>query len=594
MAGRIPREFIDQLLARVDIVELIDGRVKLKKAGRNYNACCPFHNEKSPSFTVAQDKQFYHCFGCGAHGNAIDFIMEYDRLEFPDAVEELASQAGLEVVREQSNYSSNGSGGNAPRSAPPSNSAKFTDHYSLMQWSAQYFQQALRQHPEKQRVIDYIRSRGLDESIVSKFGIGFAPPGWDNLLGQQRGNNSGQKLLTDCGMVIEKEDGKRYDRFRDRLMFPIHDRRGRVVGFGGRVMGDDTPKYLNSPETPIFHKGHELYGLYEVRQASRNPERVLVVEGYMDVVALAQHGIDYAVASLGTATTAEHIQALIRTAKSEVVCCYDGDRAGREAAWRALETALPLLRSGTALKFMFLPDGEDPDTLVRQEGQEAFEQRISNASSLSDYLFSQLTKQADLSNEEGKGHLAKLTRDLINKVNDEDLRLAFANRLAQVLSWHDHKLEQFLKREAKPAQLALKKTSKGRGTPLRHAITLLLHQPQLGHQLQRQTALAHLNLNGVALLSEMLEFCRQQPLTTAQLLERFRERPEHGVLRKLMGQKLAVEENLGSEFTDCLSWLNQRFLEQMFETLNQKARDGSITKDELRQLQWLTKELVSA
>ncbi|WP_298441468.1 DNA primase [uncultured Ferrimonas sp.] len=592
MAGRIPREFIDQLLARVDIVELIDGRVKLKKAGRNYHACCPFHNEKTPSFTVAQDKQFYHCFGCGAHGNAIDFVMEYDRLEFPDAVEELSSQAGLEVVREQSTYRS-GSGGNAPRSAPPSNSAKFTDHYSLMQWAANFFQQALQQHPEKQRVIEYIQGRGLDSDTVTKFGIGFAPPGWDNLLKQQRGNFQGEKLLTDCGMVIEKEGGKRYDRFRDRLMFPIHDRRGRVVGFGGRVMGDDTPKYLNSPETPIFHKGHELYGLYEVRQASRTPERVLVVEGYMDVVALAQHGIDYAVASLGTATTSDHVQALVRTAKSEVVCCYDGDRAGREAAWRAVETALPLLRSGTALKFMFLPDGEDPDSLVRQEGKDAFEVRIGQATSLSDYLFSHVMKQADMSNDEGKAHMAKLVTDLINKINDDSLRQVFGQRLARELAWDEHKLNRFLKQETKPAQQSLKKAAQGRGTPLRHAIALLLHQPQLGFELPPQTALQHLNLNGVSLLREMLELCRQQPLTTAQLLERFRERPEQGILRKLMGWQFAVEENLNKEFTDCLSWLNQRFLEQMSETLNQKARDGSITPDEIRQLQWLNIRLAS-
>ncbi|MFI3246348.1 MAG: DNA primase [Ferrimonas sp.] len=593
MAGRIPREFIDQLLARIDIVELIDGRVKLKKAGRNYQACCPFHNEKSPSFTVAQDKQFYHCFGCGAHGNAIDFVMEYDRLEFPDAIEELAAQVGLEVVREQSTFRGNKNGQASRYTSAPSNSAKFQDHYALMESVAQYYGQALQQHPEKQRVQAYVQGRGLDSHTIEKYGIGFAPPGWDCLLSQHRNNPATQKQLAECGMLIEKEDGKRYDRFRDRLMFPIRDRRGRVVGFGGRVMGDDTPKYLNSPETPIYHKGHELYGLYEVRQAQRNPECVLVVEGYMDVVALSQHGVDYAVASLGTATTSEQIQALIRTAQKEVVCCYDGDRAGRDAAWRALETALPLLRSNTALKFMFLPDGEDPDSLIRHEGKALFEQRIEKAMGLSDYLFSQLQQQVNLSNDEGKAHLAKLASEQLAKLNDDALRQVLVARLARELAWDEHKLSRFLVREQKTGQRPLKQASQGRGTPLRHAIALLLHQPQLGYQLPQQSALQHLEMNGVPLLCEMLDVCRPQQLTSAQLLERFRERQEYGILRKLLGWHFAVEDNLNQEFTDCLSWLNQRFFEQMSEALNQKARNGTITQDEIRQLQWLHKELAS-
>ncbi|SHH94945.1 DNA primase [Ferrimonas marina] len=587
VAGRIARDFIDQLLSRVDIVELIDGRVKLKKAGKNYHACCPFHNEKTPSFTVSQDKQFYHCFGCGAHGNAIDFIMEYDRLEFPDAIEDLASTVGMEVVREASTPNSQ-----SPRTSAPRPKGGSDDHYSLMQWAARYYQQQLRQHDEKERVIDYIKGRGLDGETVQKFGIGFAPPGWDALMSQKKGDNRAVHLLAECGMLIEKEGtGRKYDRFRDRLMFPIQDRRGRVIAFGGRVLGDGTPKYLNSPETPIFHKSHELYGLYQVRQAHRSPERVLVVEGYMDVVALAQNGIDYAVASLGTSTTAEHIQLLMRTAGSEVVCCYDGDRAGREAAWRALETALPMLKSGKALKFMFLPDGEDPDSLVRQEGKDAFEQRIAEAMPLSDYLFNHQLESADLSSDEGKSRFISGIKPLIEQIADDVLKETLLQRLETELGWgaRQHFSQPSPKGNPKPLQQA----QQGRGTPLRHAIALLLHKPALGHDLEPQVALQQLNLKGVALLAEMLELCRSTSLTTGQLLERFRGRPEEAILKKLMAWPFAVEDNLESEFADCISWLNQRFLEQLSESLNQKARNGTITVEEIRQMHSLNAALAS-
>lgn len=336
----IPRDFINELIARTDIVELIDRRVPLKKAGKNHSACCPFHSEKSPSFTVSRDKQFYHCFGCGAHGNAIDFLMEYDRLEFVDAIEDLAGQLGLDVPREQ---------GGKRRDDGLSR-----DLYQLMEEANNFYQNQLRSHADRQKVLDYLALRGLSDTIVKQFGIGFAPDGWDGLLSRYRNNPDAQDKLLTGGMLIAKDGGSRYDRFRDRLMFPIRDRRGRVVGFGGRVLGDGTPKYLNSPETPIFHKGSELYGLYELKQNYRDPQRVLIVEGYMDVVALAQFGVDYAVASLGTSTTAEQFQLLLRNAK-EVICCYDGDNAGFEAAWRALETALPLLKPQDQVRFIFLP-----------------------------------------------------------------------------------------------------------------------------------------------------------------------------------------------------------------------------------------------
>ncbi|BDY06501.1 DNA primase [Ferrimonas sp. YFM] len=570
MAGRIPRDFIDQLLARVDIVDLIDARVKLKKTGKNHSACCPFHNEKSPSFTVSQDKQFYHCFGCGAHGNALDFVMEYDRLEFLDAIEDLASTVGLEVPREQG------------QSARQQQAPKLTSHYELMDWAARFFQLQLRKHAQRQKVIDYIRSRGLDGETVKKFGIGFAPDGWDNLQSQHKQNPTGLNVLTECGMLIAKEGGGRsYDRFRDRLMFPIRDRRGRVVAFGGRVLGDGTPKYLNSPETPIFHKGRELYGLYELKQHDRNPARILVVEGYMDVVALAQHGVPYAVASLGTSTTADQMQLLVRTSK-QVICCYDGDNAGREAAWRAMETALPHLRDGIQLKFMFLPDGEDPDSLVRKQGKEAFEALVEKAMPLSDYLFDTLLSDADLSSQEGKAHLASTMEPLLNKVPDGLLKESLFARLRTELGWGADSL-----RQRSAPQVVQPTGAQGRGTPVRRAIALLQQQPSLGHNMPVQEELQHLEMAGLPLLREMLEICRPEPLTTGQLMERFRGRPEHGTLCKLLNWKLELSDESAyrQEFTDCLLWLNQRFFEQMSEQLQRKARDGSISTDELRQLQ---------
>lgn len=369
MAGLIPRSFIDDILARTDIVELIHSRVKLKKAGRDYQACCPFHHEKTPSFTVSPKKQFYHCFGCHAHGNAISFLMEYDKLEFIDAVEELAAMHGLEIPYEKS-----------PHFAGNSVKNKRT-LYELMREIAQFYQQQLLKHIPPQH---YLQQRGLSPEIIQRFQIGFVPNTSNAVLRKFGANVELQQNLFDAGMLSRNELGDVYDRFRHRIMFPIRDRRGRYIAFGGRVLGDEKPKYLNSPECTIYHKGNELYGLFEALQVNDSPEMLLVVEGYMDVVALAQFGVDYAVASLGTATTPEQIQVAFR-ATEQLVCCYDADRAGRDAAWRALENALPFLEDGRQLKFIFLPDGEDPDTFIRQYGKAAFEDYLKNAQSLSDF-----------------------------------------------------------------------------------------------------------------------------------------------------------------------------------------------------------------
>ncbi|MFO7640890.1 MAG: DNA primase, partial [Candidatus Competibacteraceae bacterium] len=377
MAGRIPQEFLDRLLGRVDLVDIVNARVPLRRAGREFMACCPFHAEKTPSFSVSPQKQFYYCFGCGVHGNAIDFLMAYERLEFLDAVEELARVAGLDL----------------PKTGGDDGSTRV-----LLEWVAQadrFFRRQLREHPARQRAVDYLRQRGLTGRIAKVFGIGYAPPGWENLSRALRTAGAAVEDLSTAGLVARDEQGRPRDRFRDRIIFPIRDRRGRAIAFGGRALdGDTTPKYLNSPETPLFHKSSELYGLYEARAHSRALQRLVVVEGYMDVVALAQHEVTYAVATLGTATTAEHIERLFRVV-DDLVFCFDGDRAGRVAGWRALETALPFLRDGRRIGFLFLPEGDDPDTLVRREGQAAFEQRLTQATPLADYLFAELRAQTD-------------------------------------------------------------------------------------------------------------------------------------------------------------------------------------------------------
>jgi DNA primase len=566
MAGKIPQHFIDDLLNRVDIIELIDGRVPLKKAGREYHACCPFHSEKTPSFTVSPTKQFYHCFGCGAHGTAIGFLMEYDNMEFVEAIEELAKGAGVEVPREVSE--------NRPRqdkSAP--------DLYDLMQRATNFYSQQLRIHPESNPAVDYLKGRGLSGEVVRDFNIGYAPPGWDNLFKAMGGQNP--QLLITAGLLVEKEGGKRYDRFRDRIMFPIRDRRGRVIAFGGRVLGDDKPKYLNSPETPIFHKGHELYGLYEARQAFRELPRLLVVEGYMDVVALAQYGIRYAVASLGTAVTPEHLEQLFR-ASDEVVFCFDGDRAGRDAAWRGLEIALPLMRDGRRLRFMFMPDGEDPDTLVRQIGSEAFEQQLTRAPSLDEFLIEQFKLQGDFKRMDGQARLVEQSRPLLAKLPEGIYRHKLLERLSPLANIAPDKLAQMLglsSTSAAPNRMRHQPPSRPNGqkqqpSQLRHAITLLLQHPGLAASAGDPQRFAALQQPGVSLLIELIELLQSRPhLSTAALLEHWRGHDEERHLFTLAQQELllnAEQDDMEKEFLGALRGLEQQMLRQREQELSQK------------------------
>lgn len=575
MAGRIPRVFINDLLARTDIIDLIDARVKLKKQGKNYHACCPFHNEKTPSFTVNGEKQFYHCFGCGAHGNAIDFLMNYDKLEFVESVEELAAMHNLDVPFEA---------GSGPG---PIERHQRQNLYQLLEGLNTFYQQSLAQSGAE-NARQYLVKRGLSPEVIQHFAIGYAPAGWDNALKRFGQNAENKKTLIDAGMLVTNDQGRSYDRFRERVMFPIRDKRGRVIGFGGRVVGDGLPKYLNSPETDIFHKGRQLYGLYEAQQSHPDPERLLVVEGYMDVVALAQYGINYAVASLGTSTTADHIQLLFR-ATNNVICCYDGDRAGRDAAWRALETALPFMTDGRQLRFMFLPEGEDPDTLVRKEGKAAFEARMEEAQPLSAFLFNSLLPQVDLTSPDGRTRLSTLALPLIGQVPGETLRIFLRQELGNKLGILDEsQLERLLPRQTEspsaPAATGLKRTT------MRILIGLLIQNPQLAPLVPSLTGLEQAKMAGLGLFSELVETCLGQPgLTTGQLLELYRGRKEAATLEKLaMWDDIADKDIAEKTFTDALNHMFDAVLELRLTELIARARTAGLTAEEREEVRIIT------
>ncbi|MGQ4497719.1 DNA primase [Vibrio parahaemolyticus] len=577
MAGHIPRSFIDDLLARLDIVDIIDARVKLKKKGKNYGACCPFHNEKTPSFSVSQEKQFYHCFGCGAHGNAIDFMMEFERLEFVEAIEELASYLGLDVPREQR------SGGSGQfKSGPQASSSEKRSLYDLMGSIAQFYRNQLKQ-PSSKVAIEYLKDRGLSGEIVQKFGIGYVADEWDLVRKNFGQNKDNQDMLVTGGMLIENDKGNRYDRFRGRIMFPIRDRRGRVIGFGGRVLGEGTPKYLNSPETPIFHKGKELYGLYEVLQAHREPAQILVVEGYMDVVALAQYGVDYSVASLGTSTTGDHIQMLFRQTNT-VVCCYDGDRAGKEAAWRALENALQFLKTGNTLKFLFLPDGEDPDSYVRKYGKAAFEQQIEQATPLSSYLFDNLIElhQINLGNNEGKSALRAYASALIDKIPDPYFQ-ELLEKLLDERTGFDNRLRQPRKKISETRPQPHKEIKR---TPMREVIALLIQNPSYAQMVPNLSSVRDLSIPGLSLFADVLDKCQAHPhINTGQLLEHWRNSQNEALLSRLASWDIPLDEDNQEEiFLDSLDKIIAQCVEKQIENLQAKARSVGLSAEEKREL----------
>ena len=551
MRGRIPREFIDELLARLDVVEVINRRVPLKKAGKDFKACCPFHNEKTPSFTVSRPKQFYHCFGCGVSGTAITFLMEFEHLSFPEAVEELAGEAGLEV--------------------PDTGPARSGDNPTLplleiLGEASRYYKDQLRSHTDASTTIAYLKQRGLTGEIAAQFDLGYAPTGWDN-LSSTAGNEEKLDLMVKAGLISKRESGGHYDRFRARVIFPIHDSKGRVIAFGGRLLDKGEPKYLNSPETPVFHKGSELYNLHRARSAIAQQQLSIVVEGYMDVLALAQHGIDHCVATLGTATTTTHLQRLFRLAPS-IVFCFDGDRAGRDAARRALEIALPLLESGRQVSFLFLPDGEDPDSVVREQGADRFRMLIESATPLPDLLFDTLLNQTDLTRMDGKARLATLARPLVSRVPEGPLRELMQQRLSDLTGVAPTGPGG---PPATPPTVPYKRASarSKRLSPMATAISVLVQHPQLAAGLDLPTAVVDThNDPGVQLLAKVHGLARENPqLTTGSLIERFRGNEQQPTLEKLASRNHLVDDD-GLEI----------FLAETFATLASQSIDDAIAE----------------
>jgi DNA primase len=636
MSGRIPRAFIDELIARTDIVELIGARVPLKRAGREYKACCPFHDEKTASFWVSPDKQFYHCFGCGAHGTALGFLMEFDRLAFPEAVEELATRHGLTVPHEGPTSSiGTQRSGTEDASGPPGNAESTTQLYGLLAEAADFFRSAFA-GSESARA--YAARRGLNSEYLERFGIGYAPDSWNELLRRLGSSERAVRDLLAVGLIIERDGAARdaaagsaqgagsldpaastpsaaalrarcYDRFRDRLMFPIRDTRGRVIGFGGRVLDVGEPKYLNSPETVLFHKGRELYGLYETRLSRQPLRRLIVVEGYMDAVRLHQAGLPYAVATLGTATTAEHLRRAFRLV-SEIVFAFDGDRAGRAAAWRALQNALPEVKAGREIRFLFLPDGEDPDSLVGREGATAFEARIAAAVPMSEYLIAHLCEQTDVKHADGKARFMALLQPLWERLAPGIYRELLLERIAEALQLPADRLQQWLGQRtptalttpATPSSDASAERRKrrqhpsGRGTLITQAITLLLHFPLAAAAVgsEQRSALSRLAQPGVAVLAELLEQQSTQPASNmAQILERWRERPEHRRLAELAAAAPLIEDSAAAGLE--LAWAVDRLLDRelrhgRLEALIEKARTERLEDAEKLELQALTQD----
>jgi DNA primase len=580
MAGLIPQDFIDDLVARADVVEVIGKRIQLKKAGREFKACCPFHDEKTPSFTVSPAKGFYHCFGCGAHGTAVGFLMEYEHMSFVEAIESLAGLMGVDVPRDESDQPAR----------------RYDELYSLMSSVEQHWQRCLRDNVV---AVNYLKQRGIDGATAKRFGIGYAPDSWSDVLDKFGKTTEAAERLLATGLVIRNDNGKHYDRFRDRIMFPIRDPRGRTIGFGGRALGDGEPKYLNSPETVLFHKGRELYGLYEARQALRQIEQLVVVEGYMDVVALGRHGIDFSIATLGTATTADHLNALFRLTDN-VTFSFDGDRAGKAAAWRALENALPQLREGRQIRFVFLPEGHDPDSFVNEHGSDAFVKALQNGVALSDFLIGELASQVDMTTVDGKARLAELAKPLVHKIPQGVYHELLIASLADKVGLPAPRLEKMLGkapqdggRMAASSRLPVTRrrgaVAAGRPSVVRRAITLLLNHPTAAGKLDLEK-LAGVQRPGVELLHDLIETVQEEPnITTAGLLERWRHDEKGRHLGKLAALEVPEEDDFdaAAELAACLDQLALAGRRERVDFLIEKQKLSPLTdeeKSELRQL----------
>ncbi len=567
--ARLSDAFLDDLLARTDIVEVIGARVEIKRAGREYSGRCPFHDERSPSFTVSPTKQFYHCFGCGAHGTAIKFLMEYDRMEFLDAVEELAKRAGIEVPRDTVRRDS------SEDSAPL---------YAALDAAARFFAGQLQTSDVARAYLD---RRGVDAATRERFTLGYAPDGWEGLKSALGGDAQRLAVLDRVGLLSKNDAGRVYDKFRARVMFPIHDRRGRVIAFGGRVLEkDDGPKYLNSPETPLFHKGRELYGLWQVRQAHSKIPQLVVVEGYMDVVSLFQYGVDTAVATLGTATTPDHAELLFRNAP-DVYFCFDGDRAGRSAAWRALESVLPRMKDGRQALFLFLPEGEDPDTIVRSEGAAGFQARIGTATPLSEFFFAELSHDVNLGTLDGKARLAERAKPYLAQIPDGAFRDLMFARLREITGVDRAPAAPPTTKSPPPPRRGNQQAP--RRSLVRSVIALLVQQPGLATSLQPPYLFAALRQPGIALLVELIALIQSRPdISSASLLEHFAGREEAAALNKLALLDIpGSPESWIVEFGDALAQLDRQTLAQRIGELQLRQRDPGLSvaeKDELRAL----------
>ncbi len=591
MKGRIPQHFIDDLLTRLDIVDVIDASVPLKKAGANFKACCPFHNEKSPSFTVSQEKQFFHCFGCGKHGTAIGFLMEHERLSFPEAIESLAHTAGLEIPYDD--YS-------PEQKKEQSQSQKIL---SLNKQADDIYQQQLRKHKE---AIEYLKNRGLSGKTAANFNIGYVPNAWDTVIKALGTNDETKSLLKIAGLISENDQGRQYDKFRHRIMFPIRNRKGDVIAFGGRVISkDNEPKYLNSPETPVFHKGRALYGVYELRKYAKEIDYVIVVEGYMDVVALAEQGIHTAVATLGTATTTDHIRQLLRI-DNRIIFCFDGDKAGKQAAWRALNNALPALNDNAQLSFLFLPDGEDPDSLVKQEGKTQFETRLQQALPLAEYLFQEVSKDIDISQLAGKAQMANHTLPLIEQVTAPILKELLYSKLEDKVHLSRDKLQNLspaqndtprydepeyipYEEEHYTPQKRPVKTQQIKMDEIKLAISALLIKPELADNVSDLNKLKQLDIKGIDFLCQMLEAIQSTPSLSAQsLLERYVGTAYETRLAELRADFITIPRDdivLQQEFSDAIQRLIDKADNDRYQFLLNKLNNKSISDDEKSELQ---------
>ncbi|WP_428353080.1 DNA primase [Methyloprofundus sp.] len=565
MAGRIPRAFIDDLLVRVDIVDLIDSYVPLKKTGSSYVARCPFHTEKTPSFAVTRNKQLYHCFGCGTGGNAISFLMDYSHLDFVEAVEDLADFVGVQVPRESG--------------AVPLKKNNTAEVFQLLEQATGFYIQQLRENKSAKVAVDYLKSRGLSGDVAREFQLGFAPDGWDGLVKQFNAQQ-----LVEAGLAIAKEGGSAYDRFRGRVVFPIRDKRGRVLGFGGRVLDDSLPKYLNSPETTVFHKGREVYGLYELLAKNSKPERIVVVEGYMDVIALAQFGVPYTVATLGTATSKEHLELLFRFT-SEIIFCFDGDKAGKEATWRAVLAAFPSLRDGRQVRIMQLPQGSDPDTFVRDHGLEEFEGNIASAQALSDYFFERLGRGLNLDDMEGRASLVDKAKAYLQTLPNGVFQTLMLEKL-KTLSRID-KLDFFEKPTTLKQASRKQKQEDTKLSPVRIAISLLLQNPGLIEVFeQKEIQWQVLAFPGIALLKKIVEIIEKHPdINLPRLIEHFRGKDEEKYIHIMMNHEFFISgDEINAEFSGALDRLIDQGRERRLDELIAKERASGLAEHEQKEL----------